>query len=341
MRLLINIISIIFISFLIFFFSYNVVECKEINSVTIRGRVLDIDDFSPLPGASIRARNEDYGAITDENGSFRFELPENERYELECSYIGYNTERLIIYTEEDYNFNITFYLISTEITTEIVTKYHETYKRYLNKAFERYMNNKGVTKLNWLFGVGPIGSYHFEKKDNVQTKNLGYGVSADLRLIFGYEKEESHLENGITLQFNFNKAGLNYKNTGELEEDEIGVNRDYFTLSTNYSLYLGSIRSQSNTFASPYINIGLGISYVNFEEYKGTYLRQIIDTIKYERRDKYEYIGMVGVAEIGYINAGKNFSWGVSFSCQSANILESDKFPIYISLKATIGTVLL
>lgn len=61
-------------------------------SQSIVGKVLDASTSDPLIGASIRVSPALTGAITDVDGSFKVEGLEPGRYDIEVSYIGYDTK---------------------------------------------------------------------------------------------------------------------------------------------------------------------------------------------------------------------------------------------------------
>lgn len=58
---------------------------------TIRGTVIDMDNEQPLVGATIKLVDQEKGTISDSLGTFRFESIPVGRYQLEISYIGYET----------------------------------------------------------------------------------------------------------------------------------------------------------------------------------------------------------------------------------------------------------
>ncbi len=61
---------------------------------TITGKITD-SNGEPIPGANILVENTTIGAITDANGNYKIDLPE-EAEVLLVSFIGYNTERITI-----------------------------------------------------------------------------------------------------------------------------------------------------------------------------------------------------------------------------------------------------
>lgn len=62
---------------------------------TVRGRIIDEDSMTPLPGATVRViGTESHGATTDPDGNFRIEGVPVGRISLSVTYIGYEEELL-------------------------------------------------------------------------------------------------------------------------------------------------------------------------------------------------------------------------------------------------------
>ncbi|RAV28472.1 TonB-dependent receptor [Sinomicrobium soli] len=60
--------------------------------ITVSGTVTDADTGAPVPGANIVEKNTTNGAITDFDGNYTIEVPENAI--LEASYMGYTTRQI-------------------------------------------------------------------------------------------------------------------------------------------------------------------------------------------------------------------------------------------------------
>jgi len=59
----------------------------------VKGKVLDVETFKPIPGVSIKVANTAYATSTNENGEFVIELPnKGADYTLVSSYLGYKPD---------------------------------------------------------------------------------------------------------------------------------------------------------------------------------------------------------------------------------------------------------
>ncbi|WP_437921799.1 TonB-dependent receptor domain-containing protein [Sphingobacterium sp. LRF_L2] len=59
----------------------------------VKGKVLDVETYKPIPGVSIKVANSSLAISTDENGEFSITLPERGRqYTLVSTFVGYNTD---------------------------------------------------------------------------------------------------------------------------------------------------------------------------------------------------------------------------------------------------------
>jgi hypothetical protein len=61
--------------------------------IILQGRVIDNNDKSPLPGASVKVNGKNYGALTDNNGKFRIKV-DSPKSKLEIGFVGYNTVKV-------------------------------------------------------------------------------------------------------------------------------------------------------------------------------------------------------------------------------------------------------
>ncbi len=90
-------------------------------SGSIGGTVTDASDGTPLDGASIRIEGSNQGAITDANGEYVILNVDVGTYNIEASYIGFNTEKVTgVRVSVDSRTKINFELTSSEITTEVI-----------------------------------------------------------------------------------------------------------------------------------------------------------------------------------------------------------------------------
>jgi hypothetical protein len=84
---------------------------RQIPMQTIRGRILDLDSKTPLVGVNVVLGSEGplKGAITDENGNFRFENVPVGRHDLKCSYVGYEPRMIsnfLVASGKEYLLNV-------------------------------------------------------------------------------------------------------------------------------------------------------------------------------------------------------------------------------------------
>ncbi|GAB3513656.1 TonB-dependent receptor [Emticicia fontis] len=61
---------------------------------TIRGRIIDTNNEKPLVGANVVVKNTTQGSQTDDNGYFRIEKVPVGRYQLEVSFVGFETQTI-------------------------------------------------------------------------------------------------------------------------------------------------------------------------------------------------------------------------------------------------------
>lgn len=59
----------------------------------VKGKVLDLETYQPIPGVSIKIENTQYATSTDNSGEFSITLPEkSEEYILVSTFVGYNAD---------------------------------------------------------------------------------------------------------------------------------------------------------------------------------------------------------------------------------------------------------
>ncbi len=89
---------------------------------SIGGRVVDAKDNTPLIGATIKIEGSKMGAITDDNGEYVILNVDVGTYNVECSYIGYDTKKqkdvkVSVDQRTKVNFDLT---VTGEIKTEVI-----------------------------------------------------------------------------------------------------------------------------------------------------------------------------------------------------------------------------
>lgn len=89
---------------------------------SIGGSVLDAKDNSPLVGATVKLVGYNIGAVTDDNGSFIILNVDVGTYDIEASYIGYDSRKVTgVKVSVDQRSKINFELTVTgEIKTEVI-----------------------------------------------------------------------------------------------------------------------------------------------------------------------------------------------------------------------------
>ena len=64
-------------------------QASDVELITIKGKVFDVDDKSPIVGAVVKVSGSTKGAVTDKEGNFRLEASVGDR--IEVMYVGYDT----------------------------------------------------------------------------------------------------------------------------------------------------------------------------------------------------------------------------------------------------------
>lgn len=68
-------------------------RARTTSDVTVRGRVVDAEKNEPLPGVSVVIKNSQKGAITDVEGNYSLDIPENAET-LVFSFVGYMAQEI-------------------------------------------------------------------------------------------------------------------------------------------------------------------------------------------------------------------------------------------------------
>jgi hypothetical protein len=101
---------------------YVVIEEKaalQQNTGSIRGRVVDSADASPLPSANIRVRELNRGASTDQNGNFILMNVPAGTYTLQVSFIGMETKTQQVTVARNRQAEMVFRLSSGNVLQEV------------------------------------------------------------------------------------------------------------------------------------------------------------------------------------------------------------------------------
>lgn len=100
------------IIFLMFSFS-------AIHANVISGKVYDSEDDSPLRGVTVRVANSTIGTLTDTNGAYELKIPQDGKYKLIFSYLGYDKKTIEVELQSDFELSIKLAPQSLR-TTELV-----------------------------------------------------------------------------------------------------------------------------------------------------------------------------------------------------------------------------
>jgi len=159
------------------------------NNFIVSGKVLSEVNGSPMGAASVFAQNTTLGTVTDENGNFKFSLPQG-GYDLVITYTGYRTESRRI-TTADANENIIINLKEKEkeletvaiVSTNEVMDGLEKYGTFFNEEFIGKSANSVSTSIQ----NREVLHFFFSKKKNrlkitatepllIKNEALGYNI---------------------------------------------------------------------------------------------------------------------------------------------------------------------
>lgn len=154
---------------------------------SIRGIVLDADDQSPLPGASVFIANTTKGTSTDANGEFVIAGVAPLRYELVISFIGYQTQAINIVGGEPVRYKILLAPVAQQLR-EIVVRSRKlsrfersNYLRSFEENFIGKSDNARHCKLEnpdvlWFDKAGAVLNVGADSALVLRNKGLGYKV---------------------------------------------------------------------------------------------------------------------------------------------------------------------
>lgn len=92
---------------------------------TIKGRVIDAKDNTPLPGVTVKLKNSNSGTSTGVNGTYSIVVPA-QTTSLEFSFIGYETKEIKIGSGDEINVGL---LLSSKTLNDVVVVGYGTLKR--------------------------------------------------------------------------------------------------------------------------------------------------------------------------------------------------------------------
>jgi len=94
-------------------------------SRTVKGKVTSTDDGSSLPGVNITVKGTSTGTITDVDGNFSLNVPNNDAV-LVFSYVGFVTQEMVVGTTSTINIKL---VTDTETLSEVVVVGYGTVKK--------------------------------------------------------------------------------------------------------------------------------------------------------------------------------------------------------------------
>src|SRR6478735_11876952 len=99
--------------------SAEIILAQSDNNFTIIGKITDGSNQQPLSKASVFCQNTTFGTLSDNEGTFKINLP-NGGYDLVISYTGYETRTLHINQNGADNNNLVIELKQQDKTMEAV-----------------------------------------------------------------------------------------------------------------------------------------------------------------------------------------------------------------------------
>jgi TonB family protein len=86
--------------------SRSAAPAQAANTRTITGRIMSVEDDEALPGVNVIVKGSGVGTITDIEGNYSIEVPENEGVTLVYSSVGYSQEEVEVNEQSEVNVNI-------------------------------------------------------------------------------------------------------------------------------------------------------------------------------------------------------------------------------------------
>ena len=136
-------------------------ETQQQKTKTIKGVVSDA--MGPIPGANVSVQGTTIGTITDMNGNFTLEVPEDAT--LQISFIGYNTQLIEVAGQNSFNITLTE---DTQKLDEVVVIGYGTQK-----------------KMNL---TGSVATISAENIASIPVSNISNAMAGRMPGIFSYNK---------------------------------------------------------------------------------------------------------------------------------------------------------
>ncbi|HWD87708.1 MAG TPA: mucoidy inhibitor MuiA family protein [Mucilaginibacter sp.] len=127
------------------------------------GRIIGSDDGQPIVGATVKVKGTSIGAVTDVNGNYSIQLPNNAQA-LSVSYIGYQQKNVMIGPEAA---NIRLDPASSALNEVVVTGYATQRKKDVTNA---------TSTINMNDAVGGGSAVYIRGVSNADVNNVAQGL---------------------------------------------------------------------------------------------------------------------------------------------------------------------
>lgn len=130
--------------------------------VTVTGRITDSKSSAPLPGATIRVKNDKASTTSDANGNFTIKAPSSESV-ISITYVGYEVYEV---KAGDGNLSVSLVNLDTDLNEVVVVGYGAQKKAHLTGAVETIkakevdhlpVSNLGAALTGRILGLGVSG----------------------------------------------------------------------------------------------------------------------------------------------------------------------------------------
>jgi hypothetical protein len=138
-------------------------------SYVVKGKVIDKNSKSPLPGASVFAQNTTIGVATNADGNFSIRVPDG-GYSLIVTYTGYETESMRITNASSQNDSLVFELAPKEKSLEevsvvISTEVKDGWQKYGDFFRQNFIGQSAFAKQCTIKNPEVL-HFYFNKKRN-------------------------------------------------------------------------------------------------------------------------------------------------------------------------------
>lgn len=179
------------LSLLTFFFIGTCPAFAQLSSFHISGRVTDTNG-EPLPGATISIKgNGATGTVTNIDGTYTLQLPENGTHIITASYVGYQTSEKRITTEKDRKLNFRLSEDQFDLETVVVTGTRTPKLLKDSPIITRVITSDDIKKVNAtniadLLKIEIPGiEFSFAMDQQVSINMQGFGGNSVLFLVDG------------------------------------------------------------------------------------------------------------------------------------------------------------